>query len=91
MDLLKVMIDQEFACGLKVLTDVPQNSATRARVGVQLLDARAKAVLLNPNSVRTRSHPMDNLGGLNLLELSVPVWLRIILDRHLYGEPRGDG
>ncbi|WP_287066787.1 hypothetical protein [Mesorhizobium sp.] len=80
------MVDQKGARLLKRLANVPQDPPARPRIDVQLGHGRTLA----PPLVRARRHPMDELGGLHLLELCFALGLRVLTDDHLHRQPCGD-
>jgi hypothetical protein len=89
---IKVMVSNEFRCPLEILPDMTQDTAPAFRIDVEFLydllrHARPPRViaLVDPTSMATAGHAVDNLGCLNLLELPLLNSVHVLANGHLDG------
>jgi hypothetical protein len=89
---IKVMVSNEFRCPFEVLTDVAKNPASAFRIDMEFLDdllghtwLPRVIALVDPTSMATAGHAVDNLGCLNLLELPLLNSVHVLANGHLDG------
>lgn len=88
----QAMSNEQLRRPLQRLADVAKDASAAGRVFVHLDHAHPPVrSLLLPAPVRADGHAVDQLRGLDALELGPPFSLRVVRKPHLHRQPYGEG